>query len=306
MTNLINKMQGNSDALPKQMAPRSAKSPIALYLLWSLLMLFAVARLLELLSGGVPSSTIVVCEVLPAAVFAFLHGRLTFGLRAILLFITLCLVVGSFFESLSLRTGFPFGHYTFTGVMGPQVFRLPVLLVLAYIGMGYASWVLGLAILGRTGRPLSGKELISLPLLSSFIMVAWDLAMDPVWANVAGAWVWRDGGPYFGVPVSNFLGWYLTVCCIYSLFVLYPGSRDLPRGAPGLGRLPILFYAITATSNVLFALPAFGAHRRPPVVTDPAGHLWVVRDILSACVLISLCCMLPWALLAWVRLSDQR
>jgi putative membrane protein len=46
-------------------------------------------------------------------------------------------------------------------------------------------------------------------------MVAWDLSMDPVWSTVMHSWIWLQGGAYFGVPVSNFLGWYLTVYVIY-------------------------------------------------------------------------------------------
>jgi uncharacterized membrane protein len=48
-------------------------------------------------------------------------------------------------------------------------------------------------------------------------MVAWDLASDPVWATIVRAWVWRDGGVYFGVPLSNFFGWYLNVYILYQL-----------------------------------------------------------------------------------------
>src|SRR5215472_1138156 len=105
-----------------------AKRQVALFLLYVLLALYAGARLLELRSGGVPSLRIVVLEVVPAALFALLHGALAYRLRGILIFVGLCLAVGSFFESLSLRTGFPFGHYYFTGVMGPQLSHLPILL----------------------------------------------------------------------------------------------------------------------------------------------------------------------------------
>jgi len=40
-------------------------------------------------------------------------------------------------------------------------------------------------------------------------MTAWDLSMDPVWAEIYHAWVWRDGEAYYGVPISNFFGWLL-------------------------------------------------------------------------------------------------
>jgi uncharacterized membrane protein len=100
-------------------------------------------------------------------------------------------------------------------LMGPKLFDLPILLALAYVGMGYLSWVLGLVILECQDKPLSGRKIVLLPLAASFIMTAWDLSMDPAWADIDHAWVWRDGGLYYGVPIRNFFGWFLTVYIFY-------------------------------------------------------------------------------------------
>jgi hypothetical protein len=52
-------------------------------------------------------------------------------------------------------------------------------------------------------------------------MVSWDLTIDPMMSTINGSWVWHNGGSYFGVPVSNFLGWYLTVYVFFQCFALY-------------------------------------------------------------------------------------
>src|SRR5271163_2879714 len=83
------------------------------------LLLYVVGRILQLYSDRVPTLLIVVLHVLPPAAFALLHGSLLYRLRGTLVFTILCLGSGTFFESLSLRTGFPFGHYYFTDLMGP-------------------------------------------------------------------------------------------------------------------------------------------------------------------------------------------
>ncbi|WP_207669017.1 carotenoid biosynthesis protein [Clostridium chromiireducens] len=49
------------------------------------------------------------------------------------------------------------------------------------------------------------------PLIATFIMVMWDVVMDPITATVNKVWIWEDGGSYFGVPISNYLGWFLVV-----------------------------------------------------------------------------------------------
>jgi len=144
-----------------------------------LLFLYLVARILQLFAGRVPSLLIVILNVIPPALFAVIHGARIYHSRGILVFATLCLGVGSLFESMSLRTGFPIGYYIFTDLMGPKPFDLPILLTLAYVGMGYLSWVLGLVILGCQNEPLSGKKIVLLPL--GFVNRDWPTFDHLIW-----------------------------------------------------------------------------------------------------------------------------
>jgi uncharacterized membrane protein len=273
------------------------------YLLWGMLIVYAAARLLQLASAVVPTLAIVILHVLPPAVFAILHGIRTYRLGGGLAFAGICLSTGSLFEILSLRTGFPFGHYHFTAVMGPKLFQLPVLLALAYVGMGYIAWILALLIANPIAGPRSRRRLLIVPLIASFVMVAWDLSMEPDWATVDKAWVWTNGGPYLGVPVSNFLGWYLTTYIFYQLFAIFLGNRAPLSQPPSHWRLPVLFYALSAGGNLLLAIPATTAIRMPRIVSDAAGHPWMVSDVIDTCALMSLLVMAPIALMAWVSLS---
>jgi len=267
------------------------------FLLLTLLFLYLVARILHLFAGRVPDLLIVTFHVIPPALFAVIHGARIYHSRGILVFATLCLGVGTLFESVSLRTGFPFGYYRFTDLMGPKVFDLPVLLALAYVGMGYLSWILGLVILGYQNEPLSGKKIVLLPLAASFVMTTWDLSMDPVWADIDHGWVWRDGGSYYGVPISNFFGWFLTVYIFYQLFAVYLRNRvSIPSGT-GHWRLAILFYAASAAGNLLVVAPiSLGG-----VFVDAAGKRWMIPDILWASRVVSIFLMMPLSLIAWVK-----
>src|ERR1700726_166123 len=222
-----------------------------------LLSLYAVARVFQILPSKLPMVAMVALHVLPLLVFALIHGAMSYRLHGILIFFAICFVVGNVFENLGVATGFPFGRYYFTGAMGPKLFQVPILLGLAYVGMGYLSWTLGRVILGNLRSPLAGARVIALPLVAAFIMVAWDFANDPVWANINRLWVWRHGGAYFGVPVTNFLGWYLVVYVIYQLFALYlrgrsPGAKPLPYG---YWHWPVIFYALSAAGDILIVLP---------------------------------------------------
>jgi putative membrane protein len=187
--------------------------------------------------------------------------------------------------------------------MGPKLFAVPVMLGLACLGMGYLSWTLARVILGGMRTPLAGSRVVTLPLIASFIMVAWDLTMDPVWSTIVRAWIWLDGGAYFGVPPSNFLGWYLTVYVFYQLFALYLRGRPTnPQSLPlGYWHLAVFFYAVSAAGNLLLLIPPPGAD----MVLDPAGTQWKVNEIVIACALTSIFTMGPFALFAWAKLTGQ-
>ena len=283
------------------MPPIALKNEQRRFLLSALLFLFLVARALQLFAGRVPSLLIVTFHVIPPALFALIHGARVYGSRAILIFATLCLGVGTLSESVSLRTGVPFGYYRFTDLMGPKLFDLPILLALAYVGMGYLSWVLALLILDCQNKRLSGSKVVLLPLTACFVMTAWDLSMDAVWADIDHAWVWRDGGSYYGVPISNFFGWFLTVFIFYQLFALYRKNRVTIRSPTSHWHLAILFYAASAAGNLLVVAPlSMGG-----IFVDATGKRWAVSSILWASRLVSILLMMPLSLIAWVRALDR-
>jgi len=48
-------------------------------------------------------------------------------------------------------------------------------------------------------------------------MVAWDLGMDPTSSTIRHLWIWEQGGGYFGVPLTNYLGWFFTVYVFFQV-----------------------------------------------------------------------------------------
>src|SRR5580693_5579665 len=167
------------------------------FVLWALLMLYAFARVLQIFPGQVPLVVVVGLHVLPSIVFALIHGAMFYRTRNIVIFFAICLVIGNIFENVGVRTGFPFGHYYFTNLMGPKLFVVPIQLGLAYLGMAYLSWTLARLILGNLRSPLVGSCAVTLPLVAAFIMVAWSFSQDPVWSTILHLWIWQQGGAYF-------------------------------------------------------------------------------------------------------------
>jgi Carotenoid biosynthesis protein len=84
--------------------------------------------------------------------FALLHGAHRYGWRAIGLYIVASLVISNILENLSIATGFPFGHYHYTG--GGKIFEVPWI-----IGANYLATVL----LGEVHRTSSWLTTIGTP-----------------------------------------------------------------------------------------------------------------------------------------------
>lgn len=259
-------------------------------LLWSCLVVYALARVLQVHEMGVPRLAIVALHVLPPMVFALVHGAGRFGARGILAFMAIGTITGNCFENFGVLTGFPFGRYYFTDAMGPKVFAVPVLLGLAYLGMGYLSWTLAEVLVG-------GRRTIAVPLAATFVMVAWDFSMDPVWSTVLRCWVWLRGGPWFGVPTSNYAGWFLTNYVFFQAFALYDRRHKPAVSTPGHYGMAVLFYAASALGNLFFLIP----HGAPAIVTDPAGAQWKTTGIFAVCALCSVLTMGGFALMSGIN-----
>lgn len=268
------------------------------FFLLTLLLLYLIGRILQLFAGRVSDLMIVAFHVIPPALFALGHGARIYRLRGILVFTGLCLGIGTLFESISLRTGFPFGHYRFTDLMGPKIAGLPVLLALAYVGMGYLSWIVSLALFGGDNTP-SGRKIILLPLVASLVMTTWDLSMEAVWADIDHGWVWRDGGFYYGVPMSNFFGWLFTTYVFYQLFALYLRHRETIQLSSCDWLLAIGFYALSALGNLLVFVPlSLGS-----VFADATGKPWMIQNILWTSRIVSAIVMFPLSVTAWLIIS---
>lgn len=292
---------------PSEATP-TRQGSLVVHILAALLLVYAFSRVLQIFTGQIPLLAIVALHVIPAAAFAWIHGALLYRFKGIFTFFAICLVVGNVAENVGVRTGLPFGHYYFTDLMGPKLLVVPILLGGAYIGMGYVSWTLSRLILGQAESPISGSTVFTVPLIASFLMVAWDLAMDSIWSTVMHAWIWQQGGAYFGVPLSNFLGWYLTNFVIFLTFALCLKRRPLQAAAlpPAYWHLAVAFYAVSAAGNLVLLIP----RPNPSIVSDPSGVQWRVTDITGATAIVSLFVMGAFVFMAgsklrWLNLKPQ-
>jgi putative membrane protein len=236
--------------------------------------------------------------------FVLLHGARRYGWPAIGIFVAAGLVISNILENLSIQTGFPFGHYHYTG--DGKIFEVPWFIGPAYLATGYLAWVVATVLLGDVRRNSPWLTTIGTPVIGAFAMTEWDLALDPATSTINQAWIWENGGGYFGVPLVNFLGWTFTVYLFMQAFALYLRSRGpLPDEAPkraAAGDLQaVLLYAAT---TLAFFTKFFTGKRT--TVTDAAGAIWRSGDIYETSALLTVYGMFFLALLALLRIAQRR
>jgi putative membrane protein len=273
---------------------RNTKSWINI--LWVLVVLLAVARLGT--TAFSPSLTIPV--VMAAAVFALIHGGLRYRWSGIFVFLIVCLVVSNILENTSILTGFPFGHYHYTS--GPMLFLVPWFIGPSYFATAYLAWMVGIVLIGDVRRAGSWLATIAVPVIGSAVMVMWDLTFDPTASTIKHFWVWEQGGGYFGVPLTNYVGWFFTVYVFLQLFALFlrfrrAGADSLPLPASYYAQA-VVSYAVIGVAAVLSYLVFTGN----TVVTDAAGIAWQTRSITEAEAAVSIFTMIFVSVLAGVKM----
>src|SRR6202171_3534832 len=154
---------------------------VSIYVLWVLVVVFAVV---ELVNPVVPLHIPIPLVLLIPIVFGLIHGALRYKWSGMLTFVVICLVVSNILENTSILTGFPFGRYHYTDGLGPKLFLVPLLIGPAYFSTGYLAWAMSNVLVGEVRRQSSAFTTFAVPFIASFLMVMWDLCLDPTASTI--------------------------------------------------------------------------------------------------------------------------
>lgn len=136
----------------------------------------------------------------------------TWGLkRTTVAFITIASLTW-FAEFMGSSIGIPFGHYSYTDILQPQLAHVPMIIPLAWFMMLPPSWVIAQTLTSHRNQHTISYYLLFAG-ISALAITAWDLFLDPqmvAW----GFWVWDHPVGYFGIPWTNYVGWLITAFII--------------------------------------------------------------------------------------------
>jgi putative membrane protein len=151
-------------------------------------------------------------------------------------------------ELAGVATGRPFGHYTYSSLLGRKLAGVPLAAAAAWSMMARPAWVVAGLISRRRAARVA---------LAAGALTAWDVFLDPRMAR-EGYWSWPGGGRYEGIPASNFLGWLVTGAGVFAVWSWIDGDDD--PAADGDGALAL--YAWTWAGELVANLFIW---RRPRV-----------------------------------------
>jgi len=169
-------------------------------------------------------------------------------------------------EVASINTGFPYGWYYYIDTTSNRelwIAGVPFFDSLSYVFLCYCSYATALFILSplkSAGKGLYSLETLAIRrsfsalLLGSLLQVYLDIIIDPI-ALQGEKWFlgrlygYRETGAHFGVPLSNYWGWWLVSACMIFMLqrITVAGGRTgiKPAGVcffPCRSLLPVFLY----------------------------------------------------------------
>ncbi|MGQ4601270.1 carotenoid biosynthesis protein [Nocardia sp. R6R-6] len=268
---------------------------------WVLVFASLAAALLIPLAGL--GSPILACLLLTVP-FAVIHGTRRYGWRRFLTFFIVTFLVSNAYENLSIVTGFPFGHYHYTG--GLKLFLVPITIPFTYFGLGYISWLTASTLLDRADERLNWHErtgrfnTFALPALAAALMTMFDVTIDAQASTVGHTWIWEHGGGVFGVPYTNYLGWWLCTYTFLQIFAVLLSRAANPSATvtPGSLLQPVLLYAATGLTTI----PTFFT-TSAGTTTDAAGVTWDLTAINETAMTVGIFTVVTAAFLAIAKIA---
>ena len=162
---------------------------------------------------------------------------------SIIYFLLLTYIISTVAELISLKTRFNCFGVKYSYALGHRMFTskinildvYPLEISLTWVILKYISFNMALIIILAFSIPY-----YFLIFLTPLILVSIDLVIDPIAVNLVKMWKWEKGSGYFGIPVQNFLGWFLVGLASTYAFSFIGVNRQITPNI--LFALPIIFY----------------------------------------------------------------
>ena len=286
--------------MPKSVGD-TQRSDLGVKLCWGVFSLWFAVSLWSFLDAGSGAPSLLAQLLL--LLFVALHGSLSYGWRGTAAYVAIAGGVSMLLEITSVNFGFPFGFYTHH--TPGQLLGVPLIIPLVYATLGWAPWVMARVIVrDRPAAAGRASDRFITPVVAAFILTFYDFPSDPISATIAHAFTYRHSGGYFGVPLTNYLGWLLNGFVFYQLFALVEDWFAPPNRAalkvPGYWLMPCL---VTVTPVLRFSIAYLLA---PQGTASVEGRTFLISDIYESGIIASLMTVVFAGVIAVVRIYSVK
>lgn len=173
-------------------------------------------------------------------IFLGLQALITFiiliklaDLLSVVITTAVILMASWFIEYWGVTTGFPFGDYSYSGILAPRIGGVPLAILFAWYTIVACSLLAARFL-------LKGNSEISAMAIASVFILAIDILLEPFAAFVNKFWLWSDSA----IPMQNFVSWYaIGLIFIFTFSQLIKWHKSAYYGSV-LYKIPVLILLI--------------------------------------------------------------
>ncbi len=135
--------------------------------------------------------------------------------------------------TLAVQTGLPYGRFVYDSALGYKLFGIvPWVVIVVYPALLLALFWAASKFTHKTSRIA----------MTTLLGVLASLMLDPILVKLE-LWQWENPGPFYGVPVLSFVGWFFSsLIGATILHLMWSQEALVPRGVSYSGLSLILFW----------------------------------------------------------------
>jgi putative membrane protein len=150
------------------------------------------------------------------------------------------LIAAFIIEYTGVKTGFPFGDYSYSPVLIPFVSGVPAAISFAWLSVVFTAYFAAVILFKKAAR-FSGA------LISSVLVLAVDMMLEPFASFINGFWIWESGF----IPFRNYLSW-LVIGFVFSLAVsMFISPVKLRSLSSEYIKVPFIIFAVNILNFII-------------------------------------------------------
>jgi uncharacterized membrane protein len=171
---------------------------------WGFFFITLLLHILWPLTEGSLQATLTTLAVLTLAISSFSAALYNLGVKQAILMLLIVTALAFTIEKIGSTTGVPFGEYSYSEKLNPQLIGVPIAVVFAWFAM---TWVMCVFVHDIK------SSLIPKSIIAGLLLTGWDFYLDPQMTSKQ-YWIWHTTSPSLpgipGIPLTNYLGWFLS------------------------------------------------------------------------------------------------